>query len=135
MRLPPRPRRRIEFNPTPIIDVVFNLVIFFLVTSHFARSEPSEAVTLPTASQTSEDQVPRRLNITVQANGAYSVSGNPVDLDDIEQMIEEGAGDAPEAYAVRIRGDRQAPYRFVEPVLLACARHGVRTFGFKVTEQ
>ena len=35
-------------NLTPLIDVIFNLIIFFLATSHFARSEPTETVDLPT---------------------------------------------------------------------------------------
>lgn len=136
MRVPLESSRRgIPFNITPLIDIVFLLVIFFLVASHFARSEPMEEVRLPDASQTAEDEVPRRLTITIHENGTYFVQGRAVTLGEVEQMITEGAGTAPETYAVRVRGDKAARYELVQPIMLACARARVTTFGFKVIEQ
>lgn len=133
MRVPVRTRvSGVRFNITPLIDVVFNLVIFFLVASHFARIEPAESVALPSATQTQADPSPRRLTVTIQSDGTYVVNGQPASDDDLRRMIREGAGDAPENYAVRVRGDKSAPYRFVEPIMLECARQGVKTFGFNV---
>lgn len=133
MRVPRRNRQRgVRFNITPLIDVVFLLVIFFLVASHFARSEPTEPVELPDATQTREDEQPRRLIVTVTSEGTYFVGGSPVTLDAIERMIAEGAGQDPHSYAVRIRGDRHAPYHWIEPIMLMCPRYGVTQFGFNV---
>jgi len=132
MRVPTRPRSASEFNITPLIDIVFLLVIFFLVASHFARSEPTEEVNLPEAERTAEEEIPRRLTITVQADGTYSTNAQVVSLETLEQMIAEGAGDRPDEYAVRVRGDRDVPYRSIEPIMLACARNGVTRFGFHV---
>ena len=69
MRITARPRSRtIKFNITPMIDVVFLLVIFFLVTAHFAQSQEVDAVDLPVATQIAEiEDSPRRLTITVLA--------------------------------------------------------------------
>ena len=135
MRIPIRPRSSgVSFNITPLIDIVFLLVIFFLVASHFARSEPTQEVELPRASQTVEDDDARRLVITVQANGDLFVAGEQVSIDAIKQMIEDGAAVNPDTYAVRIRGDQATPYRFIEPIMLTCPKYGITKFGFNVLQ-
>ncbi|MEW4489915.1 biopolymer transporter ExbD [Thalassoglobus sp. JC818] len=136
MRVPTRNRERgVQFNITPLIDVVFLLVIFFLVASHFARSEPSEVVSLPSAQEVGDDDVARRLVVTVTQDGRYLVKANEVDVDQIEEMIRDGAGSDPETYAVRIRGDEQTPYSAIEPIMLICPRYGVTRFGFHVLQE
>jgi biopolymer transport protein ExbD len=109
-----------------MIDVVFNLIVFFLVASHFSRAEPKDEVALPSATQLTEaEQQPHRLIVTVLPDGRYSVGARPVSLTDIEAMISEGREKSADAFAVHIRGDRGVPYEFIEPLLLACARGGV----------
>lgn len=136
MRLPVRPREQgLRFNITPLIDVVFLLVIFFLVASHFARTEPTEVVDLPTASQSTEDQDPRRLIVTVTVEGRYFVHAQEVTLAEIEQMLAEGARRDASSFAVRIRGDRATPYSAIEPIMLLCPTFGITRFGFHVIPQ
>lgn len=136
MRLPVRSRQQgLRFNITPLIDVVFLLVIFFLVASHFARSEPTETVELPSASQTAEDENPRKLTITVNPQGEYFVNAELVSISDVEDMISDGSEGDPETYAVRIRGDQKTPYTFIEPIMLICPKYGVTKFGFHVIER
>jgi biopolymer transport protein ExbD len=136
MRRPiPSRKRGFELNLTPLIDVVFNLVIFFLVASHFAGSEPAEAVQLPTASQHKEDDLPRRLTITVMSDGTYFIASRPVTLDEAKEAILLEAADRPEECAIRIRGDAQAPFHLIEPLMVACARAGITNFGFKVIDR
>ena len=135
MRVPVRRPDGAAFNITPLIDIVFLLVIFFLVASHFARSEPTETVNLPEAAQTTEDEFPRRLTVTVLPDGTYSVNAQVVSLAEIEVMIADGAGNAPDEYAVRLRGDREVNYESIEPIMLACARNGITKFGFHVIKE
>lgn len=136
MRRPVHPRARgFELNLTPLIDVVFNLVIFFLVVSHYAGTEPAEAVNLPGASQSEDDLNPRRLSITVKKDGTYLIGSRPVTLREVDEAIEQEAGIAPQQCAVRIRGDRAAPFQLIEPIMVACARNGVLDFGFKVIRE
>lgn len=127
MRIPIRRREAgLRFDITPLIDIVFNLVIFFLVATHFVSSEAREAVALPEASQTDErPPSPRRLIVTVRPDGGLIVGGRAVTAEEVEAMIAEGARGGVEDYEVQIRGDRTAPFDAVEPLLLACARHGV----------
>ena len=75
MRLPQTvsSRSAFRFNITPMIDVVFLLIIFFLVASYFLRSEQSRAVQLPSAVGGQDDPggVPTHLTITVEADGSW----------------------------------------------------------------
>ncbi len=125
----------VSFNVTSLIDIVFLLVIFFLVASHVARTEAVEPVNLPEATQfdDEDDPTPRRLVVTIKADGALDVAGQPAELIEVEQRIVSGNEDSAGQFEVRIRSDRDAPYEKIEPILLACARFGVSKVGFAVT--
>ena len=71
MKIPRQARSRgLQFNITPLIDIVFLLVIFFLVATHFASSEVREPIDLPETSETDErPQPPRRLTISTPRRG------------------------------------------------------------------
>jgi biopolymer transport protein ExbD len=135
MRLPTDSvQRGLQFNITPLIDVVFLLIIFFLVASHFIRNEQVEQVELPTATQgRDEDEVASRMLITIAADKRLMMSGHEATLDEIErrlQIIAEEHG--AERTELRIRADRSIPYSVVEPLLLTAARNGVTKLRFAV---
>ena len=61
------------FNITPMIDVVFLLVIFFLFTAHFAQNEQVEAVELPRASEVADGpETPRRMIVSITAEARWN---------------------------------------------------------------
>lgn len=139
MRLPVQSsgRRALQFNITPLIDIVFLLIIFFLVASHFVRSESAESVDLPDASAADPDEDPAlRLTISILADGSYSISGLAQSQDQVLQRIEglataaAAAGSPPE---VRIRADRGQRVALVRPLIEHCARHNIRSIQFAVS--
>ncbi|MCH2211654.1 MAG: biopolymer transporter ExbD [Fuerstiella sp.] len=139
MRLPARfsGRGTLQFNITPLIDVVFLLIIFFLVASHFVRSENSEAVDLPQVSVASTDENPvHRITITILADGSYSLGGIRRTQDDVLQRI---TGLAVTAHSedsspeVRIRADRNGQFGRIRPLIEQCARHNIRSIQFAVS--
>lgn len=135
MRVPTRGRERgLRFNITPLIDVIFLLIIFFLAATHFVRSETLEAVELPEAAQATdeEDEQPRRLVVTVTADHKLHVGAKQVDLPAVENMISAGSQRDKADFEVRIRADQSVPYRVVEPIMLSCARSGVTRIKFAV---
>ncbi len=135
MRIPTRNQQRgLHFNITPLIDIVFLLIIFFLVSSHFVKNEASEPVDLPVATheQDEGEETPRRLIVTITADGLLHVAGRVVDAEMVEAMIREGAADQRGGFEVRIRADRSIPYREIEPLLMASARAGVSNVKFAV---
>jgi biopolymer transport protein ExbD len=132
------PRRTIaseaSINMTPMIDVVFQLIIFFLVTSHFARQEAHLPLPLPAADSAKaipEDDQPR-LVINVTADGTLLFSGRSLSPEDLRQRLAERIAELGKDVEVRIRADRSVPYRHIEPVLLACARAGIWNVNYAV---
>ncbi len=123
----------LRFNITPLIDVVFQLIIFFLVASHFVRHESHAPVELPDATRQERDEDgPKRITITVTADGQLHLGETPVELAEVEALITAGERKSPGVFEVRLRGDKAVTYRAVEPILLACARAQVRHVKFAV---
>jgi biopolymer transport protein ExbD len=135
MKIPTQKRRRgLRFNITPLIDVVFLLIIFFLTASHFVRSETLEEVDLPEAAETEDETETelKRLVVTVTADQVLHVGGKEVSVAEVEARITSGAEEFGGEFEVRIRGDRTVPYETIEPIILACARAGVTRVKFPV---
>lgn len=127
-----RQRTSLRFNITPLIDVIFLLIIFFLVASHIARSQAQETVDLPDAVRVEDDRpAPNRLTITIAQNGQLSVEGAQVTFDQLQiELTSIAAGASPPE--IRIRGDRNSQFRQVEPILLQCASLGISDVKFAV---
>ena len=107
---------------TPMIDVVFLLIIFFLVSSHLARQESQMDLELPVAAAGEEDtnqDVPR-LTINVKADGTLWLAGRPIAANQLTTRFAAAQAKEGENIEVRIRGSRSAPYSAVEPIMLAC---------------
>lgn len=135
MRIPTRTQDRgFTFNITPLIDVVFLLIIFFLVASHFIRNENVERIELPLASQGKDDEESAsRLVVTVIPTGELLLGTTAIPQEEFEPRLQiliakHGAA----ATEVRIRADRSVVYSKVEPLLLTAARNGVTRVRFAV---
>ena len=135
MQIPTQHRSRdLGFNMTPMIDVVFLLIIFFLVSSHLAKQEVQMELPLPeAASGTAPPNIPaRRLTLNVLPDGELRLAGRRVLPDQLETRLQEAQRHSPTELEVRIRSDRSVPYRSIEPLMLACARAGVWNVTFGV---
>ena len=84
MRLPSQNvQRGLQFNITPLIDVVFLLIIFFLVASHFIRNEQVEQVELPVATQgRDEEESASRVVITIATDQRLLLGSQEISLED-----------------------------------------------------
>lgn len=107
-----RPKRlTTSIDMAPLIDVVFLLLIFFMLTSSF--SLPSLQIKLPTA-QGQPDSTPEVILVAVDAQGAITIQGQPVPLPLFEEKlraISSGQTDK----KIHFRGDRGMDYGlFVE---------------------
>lgn len=128
-------RSSIGFNMTPMIDVVFQLIIFFLLSSHLVKQESQMALPLPLASsgpQAVDDESSPRLTINVLADGGMLLAGRQVTREQLASHLREALERSGKDLEVRIRSDRSVPYRNVEPILLSCARGGIWNVTFAV---
>jgi biopolymer transport protein ExbD len=122
----------VGFNMTPMIDVVFQLIIFFLVSSHLAKQEAHLKLPLPEAQSGIQDKPSEkpRLTVNVLADGTLYFGGREVTAEELRVQLAERKSEVGEEVEVRIRGDRGAPYKHIEPVLRACARAGIWNVKF-----
>jgi biopolymer transport protein ExbD len=120
-----------------MIDVVFQLIIFFLVSSHLARQEAQLPLPLPMAGSGQDagsDHLPRVI-VNVLADGSVLMAGRRVTADELRQRLQTRLRESSDDLEVRIRSDRDVPYLFVRPILLAAARAGVWNVTFSVVRR
>lgn len=123
-------RRTGRFNMTPMIDVVFQLIIFFMYTSTFA-SMVRTPVDLP--KQQGERELSRESSpivVDVTHEGRILVAGLASDLEGLRKIVQAEAeerfgGDAGQV-KVLVRADRGAQARHVNVVVRALTSAGVR---------
>ena len=122
-----RPKRApVDVNLTPLIDVVFLLLIFFMVSTTFTR-ETQLQIELPDSdtAEAAEDR-PLDLVLEVSATGDYAINGQQVVNRDLETLIralrEVSAGDT--TATVTIRADARSPHQAFVTAMDAVGRSG-----------
>ncbi|MCU0711119.1 MAG: biopolymer transporter ExbD [Pirellula sp.] len=113
-----RGTRRVSINMTPMIDVTFLLIIFFLVSSHLAKQENFLPLSLPIAASGLSD-TPERMIFTVQVTekGEYRIGSQEVVLDQVRRALQDKNNAEQKPVRVRIRTDRSAPYDSIGALL------------------
>lgn len=111
---------------TPLIDVVFLLLIFFLVATRFAEEEREIDIRLPTASEARPlITKPQELFVNVTREGRYFVGGKYVEFEALEPILAGLWESQPGRAEVIIRGDRQTAWENIVAVANLCARIGL----------
>lgn len=129
-------RRSVGANMTPMIDVVFLLIIFFLVSSHLARQENRLPLDLPLAStHAPTDPEAAPLTISIDRDANWLVAGSVVDAASLRVILSELRSKMGRDAAIRIRTDGAVQYRYVEPVLREAALAGVTDAAIAVREE
>jgi biopolymer transport protein ExbD len=118
-----------ELNLTPMIDVLFLLIIFFLIGSTFIESERLFEVQVPSVNSAKPlTAAPDQLAININRSGQISLGSKPVTL---PQLVTELtlASQRYADQAVVIRGDGEGKYQLVADVLSACHKAHIRNFS------
>lgn len=117
------------FNLTPMIDMVFLLLIFFLVASRFEEEERSLEVELPTASEAMPlTAKPKEIFININQHGQFFVGSRGVSEDELESYLAKAARDNPLSQSVVIRSDERASWKAVAAAMNACVKAGIRDY-------
>ncbi|HZN38829.1 MAG TPA: biopolymer transporter ExbD [Planctomycetota bacterium] len=119
----------VPINLTPMLDMVFNLLLFFLAATTFAKEEVELDLRLPEARSGQQGTGPLQLIINVFANGRLSVEGREVTFEALRQKLEAACARNREQ-AVLIRGDRQAQFGVGLQVLDACRLAKIKKVDF-----
>lgn len=124
-------------NLTPMIDVVFLLIIFFMVGARFTQEAEEQQfdVQLPTAAPIETlGRQPDPLVITVTATGGASVAGRPYSTSELRQLLVKARA-AYADQAVIIRGDAAGSYQAVMDVMSLCHSAEVRRISLAFQPQ
>jgi biopolymer transport protein ExbD len=131
-------RGEVGFNMTPMIDVVFQLIIFFLLSSHMSQSENNWPLPLPQADSGQEepnDPNQPKLTINVLVDGTILLAGTPVTAADLPARLKDRVQQLGTDVEVRIRGDRGVSYKHLTPVMLSCTQAGIWRIAIAVQER
>jgi biopolymer transport protein ExbD len=111
---------------TPLIDMVFLLLIFFLVATTFHQEEREIQIALPAAASAGPiSTMLREVIVNVDEQGQILVGGRRMSVEDLRTLITEAVEVNPEQ-KVTVRGDRRTAYDNVVKVLDVCKGSGVQ---------
>ncbi len=118
-------REHPELNLIPLIDVVFILLIFFMVTTTFNRDSGLE-IELPTAAAEPAETKADTIEITIDAEGRYYVNQQALintQLGTLKRAIEQTAGERRDVPLI-ISADARTPHQAVVSAMEAAAQLG-----------
>ncbi len=126
MKLNLRPRAQLEVNLTSLIDVVFLLLIFFMVSTSFVK-QSQISIRLPEAESASiVEESPDRIDIMITETGTYLVNGQelinnrPETIRNALQKVSAGNNDLP----MTISADANASHQHVVTAMDVAGRLG-----------
>lgn len=128
---PTSSEKRVEVNITPLIDVVFLLLIFFMVSTTFNR-ESELQIALPRASAGSVELPEELLEIVIAQDGSFVIAGKPLQDSDpltVQKALVEALGEHRNQPVV-IRADGKTPHQAVITAMDVARKQGVAKLTF-----
>jgi biopolymer transport protein ExbD len=117
---------------TPLIDVVFLLLIFFLVATRFAQEDRELDVVLPSASEAKPLIVqPKEMFVNIDQHGHFFIDGKTLTGDEVEAVLRQAAANNPVHQSVIIRADKRVQLDFAVLVMNLCNKVGI--LDYKLT--
>ncbi len=93
MHIPEEPETPLSINIVPMIDVIFAILAFLIISTLFLTRSQGLPVNLPQAT-TAQTQDGEQINVTMRADGTIALNRQPISLDKIEfrvqQLVETG---------------------------------------------
>ena len=132
-----------EADLTPMIDMTFQLIAFFMVLINFSQSEQNEKVTLPTSELAKPADVPLEYPIIVHLtrDDTVVISGDEVSLDALRSRLSPELnllkldGKSVADASIIIRGHKDVPGGRVQDLINKCQEIGFEKFALRVKEE
>ncbi|MGD0654840.1 MAG: biopolymer transporter ExbD [Thermoguttaceae bacterium] len=119
-------------NLTAMLDVMFLLIIFFMLGTRFVDDERKIGLSVPkVVDKGSLTSAPSRCVVNVYLDGTIALDGQPVNLEELTAKLSAAQrqhGDI----GVLVRGDGSDRYQRMVSVLNACKQAGVKNLGISV---
>lgn len=137
MKIKEQPEEEIGFQMSPMIDIVFQLIIFFMVVSTFNQLQVEEDIIVPIAFYSKEKEVtPGEMLINVKSNGKYVVNQREYDERTLADLIFTTTKKNPDIQLyITIRADKRTPHKYVLKAIKACSEAGVSKVSFVAVQR
>lgn len=131
MNFSPQKSEEVDVNLTPLIDVVFLLLIFFMVSTTFKDQSEIE-IRLPTASEEPKEMTLESVVITIDDKGQFFVNDHPLintQLTTLKRALKEVVGDEKDPLII-VKADAMTPHQAVITAMDASRQLGFARLGF-----
>ena len=125
-----QPADESDINLAPLLDIVFIMLIFFVVTTSFVKESGIE-INRPTA-QTAEKRERGHILIAIAPNGEIWIDKRPVDIRSVRAVVERLTAENPEG-SVIVQGDRDAQIGLLVEVMDQVRKGGVSNVSIAAT--
>jgi biopolymer transport protein ExbD len=126
-------------NLTAMIDVVFQLIIFFIATVTMQKKSIDDSIQLTMSPNGAavHTQDPRTINIDVHQNGDISIAQNRVSQELLKTVLKKVVADqgSPDNVPVVIRGDGRVAHDHIKKALDACTDAGIIKVKFAAMKE
>ncbi|MDD3726188.1 MAG: biopolymer transporter ExbD [Candidatus Ratteibacteria bacterium] len=112
-----------ELNMAPLIDVIFQQLIYFMLTSSFIM-QPGIKINLPQA-VTSETVSEKEVIVSVSKEGIIFYGERPVTMEELEKLLQEETSVVNKNKVMVIKGDKKAEHGIVVGVMDIARRSGI----------
>ncbi|MGZ0655990.1 ExbD/TolR family protein [Coraliomargarita sp. W4R53] len=115
-----------DFPMTPMIDMVFLLLVFFMTVSTLAQADRAKKLDLPESAQSDvpdAENLPNRGTISIDAEGVIYLGMEAVSLETMQAAMKVSLAANPDL-RIQLRADQVTPYAEIKQVLKACAEVG-----------
>ena len=116
---------------TPLIDVVFLLLIFFIVSTTFNKYGNID-IDLPTSTLASEENNEKNLEIIIDKDNRYFITFG--DKKNVEVTFDEIDGYLSGAKSVSVTGDKDLKYQNIIDIITKVKKHGIENLGINFYE-
>jgi len=139
MRIKKSRRELAEGDMTPMIDMTFQLIAFFMVLINFSQAEQDKDVKLPDSELARPPDAPLvdAITLHVRKTGIIAVGGDEHNMEQLRKrmILEKQYAEDPTKVTVIIRGDREVATGKVQEVIRLCQDVGFELFALRAKER
>ena len=129
MPLKTQPLEEPSINITTLLDIILNIVMFFMVATTFSQNERSTEVQVPTVADNAVlTGQPDEIVINVALDGRMQVNGKPQSVEALATLLQTALTAFPNQ-SILIRGDGRCEYQMVMNAFSACKQAGARNIS------
>jgi len=129
------PAEHVDLPFTPMMDMIFILLIFFMTASMYSQLEAEIGIVVPTASEAAPpERTPGEIIVNIAEDGTIIVNQRQYDLASLQELLTR-IGATFKGQAIIIRGDKRTQFGRAVEVLNACAKADIWNVSFAALKE